>query len=229
MPTADARGMPPIAVHWVKNNALAAVISCVASLCIYGARQATGAADGDAGPGGLAIFYLIAASLWAFSGCTDGLFSGAVLQRVVPMLPARTWIGLHAALSIVIGAASEWGLASSGEAPSADNVSMGEMLLSGLISGAVFGAAIGGLEALVLRRAALGSGAWMAWSSVAFAVAMPFFAVGASALGVGGGFAGELANQALLFVTAVIIALVMLQGLRGLKDPMLSRAGEFFS
>ena len=222
--------MPPIAVHWIKNNALAAAISCAASLCVYVARQATGAADGDAGLGGLAIFYVLAGLLWAFSGGTDGLFSGAVLQRILPLLPARTWIGLHAVLSVIIGAASEWGMStSSADAASAADASVGEMLLSGLISGAVFGAAVGGLEALVLRRAALGAGAWMGWSSVAFAVALPFFAIGASVLGVGGGFAGELANQALLFVTALLIALVMLQGLRSLKDPMLSRAGEFFS
>jgi hypothetical protein len=150
-----------------------------------------------------------------------------VLQRVVPLLPARTWIGLHALMSVAIGVGSEW--MASGDAKSTDDASFGEVLAAGFISGALFGAVIGGLQALVLRRVALGTGAWIGWSSAAFAIAVAFFAVSTRLLDAGGGLAGELVGQMIGFLTAVIIALVMVQALGRLRDPMLSRAGDYFS
>src|SRR5215813_7416179 len=102
--------MPTIAALWIKNNILAALISAAVSLCIYGVRQATGAADGDAGPGGLVLLYAVTAILWAFAGSADGLLTGAVLQRIIPLLPARTWIGLHIVLAVTIGMWSEFAL-----------------------------------------------------------------------------------------------------------------------
>jgi hypothetical protein len=44
----------------------------------------------------------------------------------------------------------------------------------------------------------------------------------------GGGFAGELANQAVAFVAYVIVSVVMLPALRRLRDP-LSTAGQHFN
>ena len=58
---------------------------------------------------------------------------------------------------------------------------------------------------------------------------MAFVSGGASLLGRGDGLAGELANQALVFLAAVIISVVMLPALGRLRDRMLSRAGSYFS
>jgi hypothetical protein len=228
--TADARATPSVAVHWVKNNILAAVISAAVSLCMYGVRHATGSADADAGFGAIVILNATGTILWALSGSADGLFTGAVLQRVVPLLPVRTWIGLHASIAVVVGMGSELGfMVSSGDTKGTDDVSMGEMLLVGFILGAVIGAVVGGLQALVLRKVAFGTGTWMAWSTAAFAIAVSFFAGNASLWETGGGLAGELANQAVAFLAAVIISLVMLPALQRLRDPMLSKAGSYFT
>ena len=228
--TADARAMPPIPAHWVKNNILAAVISSAVSLCIHGMRHATGVADADAGLGAIVLLYAIATILWALSGSTDGLLTGAVLQRVIPSLPARTWIGLHVSIAVVVGVGSELAFTGSpGDSKGMDDASMGEVLLAGLMLGAVIGALVGGLQALVLRQAALGTEAWMAWSTAAFAIAMAFVSGGASLLGRGDGLAGELANQALVFLAAVIISVVMLPALGRLRDRMLSTAGQHFT
>ena len=227
---ADAPATPSIAVYWVKNNTLAAIVSGAVSLCIYGVRHATGAADADAGFGAIVIFYATATILWVFSGSADGLLTGAALQRVVPLLPARIWIGLHASIAVVVGVGSELGfMISSGDTKGSDDVSMGGMLLFGFILGAVIGAVVGGLQALVLRMVALGTGAWIAWSTAAFAIAVPFFAGIASLWETGGGLAGELANQAVAILAAVIVSLVMLPALRRLRNPMLSTAGRYFT
>jgi hypothetical protein len=228
--TVDAHAMPSIPVHWVKNCILAAVISSAVSLCIHGVRLATGAADADAGLGAVVFLYAIATILWAFSGSADGLLTGAVLQRVLPSLPARIWIGLHASIAVVVGVASELAFMSSpGDTKGTDDASMGEMLLVGFILGAVIGAVVGGLQALVLRKAAFDTQAWIAWSTVAFGIAMSFVSGSASLWGRGGGLADELVNQALVFLAAVIIALVMLPALGRLRDPLLSRAGRHFT
>jgi hypothetical protein len=227
---ADARVMPPIAVHWVKNNIVAAVISAVASLCIYGVRQATGAADAEAGLAGIVILYAAAVILWAFSGSADGLLTGAVLQRVVPLLPAKTWIGLNAAMTVVVGAGNELALlVGSGDAAPPDDGSIGQLLAAALIAGAAIGAVVGGLQALVLRRAALGTGAWIACSSAAFAIVLCVFTIAGRIWDTGGGIAGELANQAVAVLAAVIIALVMLPALRGLRSPILSASAQHFT
>jgi hypothetical protein len=227
---ANARAMPSIAAHWVKNNIVAAVISAVVSLSIYGVRSATGAADADVGLAASVIFYAAAVILWAFSGSADGLLTGAVLQRVVPLLPARTWIGLDAAMTVAMGAANEVSLlGASGDPKSAADGSIAEMLVVALIAGALIGAVVGGLQALVLRKAALGTGVWIACSAAAFAIVLCLFAIGGRLWDTGGGFAGELANQTVAVLSNVVIALVMLPALRRLRDPRLSMAGEYFS
>jgi hypothetical protein len=228
--SADTRAMPPIAVHWVKNNILSAVISAVVSLCIYGLRQATGAADADAGVGAIIFLYAAAAALWAFSGSAEGLLTGAVLQRVVPLLPAMTWIGLNAAMTVVVGVGNELAfVVASGDARAADDGSIGELLVVGLIAGAAIGAVVGGLQALVLRKAALGTGAWIACASAAFAIVLCVFTIVGRLWDTGGGLAGELANEAVSLLAAAITALVMLPALRRLRDPRLSMAGRYFS
>jgi hypothetical protein len=47
--------MPSIAVHWIKDNVVAAIIFRLASLAIYGVSQA---ADVDAGSGAAVVLYL---------------------------------------------------------------------------------------------------------------------------------------------------------------------------
>ena len=92
----------------------------------------------------------------------------------------------------------------------------------------MLGAAIGGLQALVLRKAALGTSAWVAWSVVAFVVAVLLVASSGKLWETGGGFAGELATQAVALLGYAIVSVVMLPALRRLRDP-LSTAGQHFT
>ena len=170
--TADPRTTPSIAVHWVKNNILSAIVSGGVSLAVLGVRQATGGVDADAGLVVAAIHSVAVIIFWAFAGIANGVLTGVVLQRIVPLLPVWTWIALQAAMAVILGVGSEANRAiSPGPATSADELSMGATLLLGFIAGAIIGGVIGGLEALVLRRAAFGTGSWIAWSAAAYAIA----------------------------------------------------------
>ncbi len=230
MPTiTDARSLRPIAVHWVRNNVLAAIISGVGSLLFYGLRDATGAVDADAGFGVIVTVYAAWIGLSVFVGTVNGVLSGAVLQRILPLLPARTWIALQVVIAVVIGIMTGMSLVGPPRAPAAtQDVSMLATLLGGLILGAMFGAVIGALEALVLRRAAFGTGTWITCSIIAYALALTFFAGSAKLLEIGLNFAGEFTSQVLYVVASVMASLVMLPALRRLKTP-LSAAPQYFT
>jgi hypothetical protein len=228
--TADTPPAPSIATAWVKNNILAAVVSGTASLAIYGVRHAAGVAGPEPGLAGIAILFVVAIVLSAIAGIAYGVLTGAVLQRIVPLLPVKSWIGVNAGMVVAAAVLSEIGLILLPGTPATDESSMGEVLLAGLILGGVLGAAIGGLQALVLRKAALGASAWIAWSVVALVVAVVIIAASGKLWETGGGgFAGELVNQAVAFVAYVITSVVMLPALRRLRDPLLAAAGPHFS
>jgi hypothetical protein len=221
--------MPSIAVAWVKNNTLAAVISAIASLAIYGARHATGIADAEAGYlAAIVILFAVATILSALAGAAYGVLTGAVLQRIAPLLPVKPWIAVNAGMAVVAAVLSEISLILLPGTPAGDDASLEEILVAGLVVGGILGVAIGALQAQVLRQAALGASAWVAWSVVAFIVAVLLVAGSGKLWETGGGFAGELANQAVAFVAYVIISVVMLPALRRLRDP-LSTAGAHFT
>jgi hypothetical protein len=231
--TANARATPSIATHWVKNNVLAAVISAVVSFALYGLRQATGAAEAGAGFGGIVFLYLVAVVLWAFVGAALAVLSGAVLQRIVPMLPVWTWIALHVAGLAVIGIGAEalQGL-SVGDASSsraAADESLMATLVVGAIAGAAFGAVSGSLQALVLRKVALGTGAWIAWSAIGSGAGWSLIMICARIFDLGSDLPGELASEALGLIGSVIMTLLMLPALQQLKSRGLSSVAQHFS
>jgi hypothetical protein len=104
---AETRVLPSIAVHWVRNTILAALVSAAVSLCIYGVTLVTGRADSASGLGAFVVLHACAVVLWAFAGAAGGFLTGAVLRRIVPSLPASTWIVLHAVLAVLGGLGSE--------------------------------------------------------------------------------------------------------------------------
>jgi hypothetical protein len=227
--TAAARPLPPIAVHWVKNNILAALISGGGSLVFYGVWKGTGAADADVGFAVIVVVYVAWVALAAFSGAVNGILVGAVLQRILPLLPARTWIALQVGIGVVIGIATGMSLMAPPRDPtSTPDASMLATLMGGLILGAILGAGIGALEALVLRKAALGTGTWITYSTISYAVALAFFAGSSKVFEVGSNFGGEFTSQVLFLMAAVIAALVMLPALRQLRS-LLSAAPQYFT
>jgi hypothetical protein len=227
--TADVSAMPSIAVAWVKNNTLAAVISAIASLAIYGVRHATGIADAEAGYlAAIVILFGGAIVFSALAGIAYGVLTGAVLQRIVPLLPVKPWIAVNAGMAVVAAVLSEISLILLPGTPASDDASLEEILVAGLVVGGILGVVIGALQAQVLRQAALGASAWVGWSVVAFIVAVLLVAGSGKLWETGGGFAGELANQAVAFVAYVIVSVVMLPALRRLRDP-LSTAGQHFN
>jgi len=218
-----------IAVKWVKNNIVSAIVSGLASLGVYGVRHATGALEPGAGVGEIAFLFVVMIVLSSFSGAAYGVLTGAVLQRVVPLLPVRAWVALNVAMAIVAGVLTELGLMFLSEPQrGADDGSLAETLLIGIVFGGVCGIGMGALQALVLRRAALGSATWMLWSGPAFVVVTLMVVLTSRALDTGSGLAGELVSDVVGVFGFALGSIVMLPALWALRNPLLSRAGQYF-
>ena len=80
----------------------------------------------------------------------------------------------------------------------------------------------------MLRKAALGTGTWIAYSTISYAVALSFFSGSVRVFEVGSNFGGEFTSQVLFLMAAVIAALVMLPALRQLRS-LLSTAPQYFT
>jgi hypothetical protein len=226
--TTETSTVSSISAAWIKNNVLAAVVAAAASLAIYGVRNGTGAAGADAGFAAIAVLLAAATVLSALAGIAYGVLTGAVLQRIVPMLPVKSWITVNAGMAVAASVLSEISVVVLPPAPADDDPSLMETLLAGVILGGALGAAIGGLQAFVLRRAAHGTSAWIVWSMVAYIVAVLLIAGSGKVWETGGGFANELATQAAALLAYAIISVVMLPALRRLRDP-LSTAHQHFT
>jgi hypothetical protein len=218
----DASSSPTLAERWIKANIAAAILSGMASFAVYGVKHAVGAAEPDAEFGALVVLYIATIAFSGFAGAASGVLTGAVLQRIIRRLPAWTWIALHAGMSIAVGVAVELMDMSrtdrASEAATADPLVLPSSVVFGaIVFGAISGAVVGGLEALVLRQAATGMDAWIKWSAAAFAAAWLLLVTGATLLPPSGGLISELVNQALSFAAAVIVALLMLPALRLLQ------------
>lgn len=225
MPAADARTMPSIAAHWIRNNVVAAIIFSVASLAIDGVSYAVGDVDTDSATS--EIVYIAMIVFPALAGIAYGMLTGAVLQRIIPRLPARMWIALQIVLAVVLGKAP---LAASPGAASGNRLSEGTLLLAGTFMGAVIGTLIGAAEALVLRKAASGIRAWIGWSTVAQALVMTLFFGSVKLWETEPSFfTNELIRQALSFLGSMVSTVVMLLALQRLRDPLLMKAPDTFT
>jgi hypothetical protein len=132
--------------------------------------------------------------------------------------------GIGVAFGAIFAAATLFGPASSdapAEMPSEMIMLVGVLVLS-LIFGPILGAVFGGLQALVLRRAAAGAGAWILWSMLATAVVLLMVSCVVLMFAGSGmdssklSFGGQLAMQAALFATTVLGATIMLPAVKRL-------------
>ena len=231
MPATDAADATRvIAVKWIKNNILSAIIYAVISLLLDGLGYAVRDATSEIGLVLSWIYFLIGIASWTFAGIAEGVLTGAVLQRIVPFLPVRNWIALHAGIAAILFVFFRaLGPARSGGAVDVDQATIGLGLVVAVILGAIVGALIGGLQALVLRGVALGTGSWIRWAAAAYAVGMVIWTCSDTLLDLDTGLAGMLARQVIEFVAAVIGAVIMLPALSQLKSRTLTLAGQHFT
>jgi hypothetical protein len=135
-------------------------------LATFGLRQMLGLPDPDAGviaKSLLAVAEVLAAAIGFAIYATR---TGAVLRRKLPGFPPLSWNALHILMGCAVGALVAYLELAADSAPREAAPSVLRIAVGGMMFGAVIGAAAGGLQALVLRKAAHEVGDWIRWSAL---------------------------------------------------------------
>ena len=167
------QGAPSTGRNRVKANIIAALISAPASLAVLVVGYALGEGKADAGvvARGIIVLTYVLASVATLA--SYAVLAGRVLRQKLPRFPLRTWIVLHVAAGLLIGIHSGY----SALQPATDLKELTEQLASlpimmgilfgGPFVGGIFGLVVGSFQALIMRRAARGLGAWIGFSVIA--------------------------------------------------------------
>ena len=212
---------PSVNWNWIKANTVAAAIYAVVGTLTFVTDKLLAIDD----PATAMMFRGIAAAI-ALAGTivpivTYAMLTGAVLGEKLPTFSKRGWIAMHGSIGAVLGigfaAFTLFGPVSNNASPPTPSLTV---LVAGLgiaaVFAAMFGALMGCLQALVLRKAATGTGKWIVLSAIA--IPLMLVALGAVAFGLGQnkGFTGALAMQVAMFVAMIGIAAIMLPALNRL-------------
>lgn len=232
--TANALPMPStgpsLGTKWIRANLLIAVIFTLAGLLAVATDTLLGVNRSPA-----VIMSLPMKSLWisaiigfamsVASFTAYGALTGSVLREKLPAFSKRTWIALHGAIGAALAAFVAYadltripvGSTESAVAPGGRlDVAFVAALI--LVAGPALGALFGTLQALVLRPAARGVLAWIAWF-VAAGVAIMIFAAVLSFFNPmrwQSDLAFHVARQGSIFVGLMLIAIAMLPALHRL-------------
>ena len=158
-----------LGADWIRANVAAAAATFVLGLATFGLRQMLGLPDPNAAAfakGLLAVAEVLAA---ATGFAIYAARTGAVLARKLPDFPPLTWSALHILIGCGVGATVAF-IELNAEPGARESVAMSSILriaIGGMMIGAVIGAATGGLQALVLRKAVREVGEWIRWSALA--------------------------------------------------------------
>jgi len=222
-PSLDSNG-PSLGAKWIKLNILAALVFTVLngvvgvlvdSTMIIG-RSPTVTTLWIAGAIGFATLVAIFAIYAAFTG--------SVLGAKLPAFSRRAWIVLHGALGAALGVVvvasylDPVPVRTESIVMPAGQIDVPFAAFVILVVGPAVGALLGGLQALVLRPAARGVRAWIAWSAIA-GVAVTVFAATISILhGIRfqSGLAYQVVAHGSIFVGLMLIAIAMVPALNRL-------------
>jgi hypothetical protein len=209
--------------HWIKANTIAAAIYAVFGTLTFVTDKLLAIND----PATAMAFRGIAAAVALVGTIVPiiayAMLTGAVLREKLPAFSQRGWIAMHGSIGAVIGigfaAFILFGGSASNNAP--EPTLSAPVLLAGLavagVFATMFGALMGSLQALVLWKAATGTGRWIVLSAIATPLMLVAIAAVAYALGQNSrAFAGGLAMQVTVFATMIGAAVIMLPALNRL-------------
>jgi hypothetical protein len=207
-----------LARDWVVANFIALLVIAACGLAGYFARTVLGA-DSLVRAGTMAAYMTIETVLAFVSFGAYANLTGRVLQRVLPRFPWRDWVAVHLAMGLVVGPCIALLMAEPGEPEPIDWSDTGLVVLiftAGPAVAALLGAAIGGLQAVVLKRVARGMLRWIGFSALSVgmmltAVLPVLLAMPQRTLG------SEIIQEGALVVAGVLAAIVMLPALRRLQ------------
>lgn len=213
---------PSINRNWIKANAVAAAIYAAIGVLTFATDKLLGVNGTATAMSSRGIAAVIALAGTIVPIVAYAMLTGAVLSDKLPRFSKRGWIAMHGSIGAVLGTifaiVTLFGPVANNATPPTPSLSV---LIVGLsvagVMAAMFGALMGGLQALVLRKAATGTGTWIVLSAMVTPLTLLALAVVAFGLGQNStGFGGALAMQTTMFAAMVGAAVMMLPALNRL-------------
>ena len=208
---------PSTSRNWMKASIIAAAIYVAIGTATFAINKLFGLDAPTTGMLSKAIAAVLAFVAAVVPLVTYAMLTGPVLSEKLPAFSTRGWIVLHVVIGAVLGALVA-GTTLFGPTPSGAPAAMPsarDMVVGGLIASSIFGpmvgALMGGLQALVLRRAATGLLAWILWSAAASTVTIAVLLAAAFGLAQNDlGVVSFLTMEVAIFAGMIIAAVIML-------------------
>lgn len=205
-----------IAMQWIGAHLLAQVVCLLTGLLALGIAKALGIATGPM-PSYLSVAFVLMLAMEAIFVVASAWLRGAVLRRVLPRFEMVPWMVVVAVYMLTFALLSGF----STRLPTADVTPAAAITTTALLNGAmiatimgaIIGLLVGGLEALVIRRAAEGSGLWVLMTMVAWGALLGMLVTSSLLLvtfGATSGMAAIVGGVALKFASALLLALLTL-------------------
>jgi hypothetical protein len=210
--------IPGIASQWIKANVIGGVINAAITFVAFLLGQFLGVNEPEAATVVQVGYVVVATAALAFGVVALGYLSGVVLRTKLPAFPMRNWLALYISLGAAFGliSAIAWLTPeSSQDIDPVENDIVTAAAFGAALAGAVIAAAVGALQALILRPAAQGLGLWVACSAVAgtlFALVVPAVLYGPQS-----GFAQELVIELVTLVVTILAAFILLPAVLRLR------------
>jgi hypothetical protein len=163
-------------------------------------------------------FVVLAVAALGFGLLVLGYLSGVVLRTKLPAFPMRNWLALYGVLGAIFGSISAFAWLtpeSSADVGAVDTDLVVAVAIGAAIIGVAISAAVGALQALILRAAAAGLGLWI--GCCALAGALFWLIVPAVLYGPQSGFAQELTVELVTLVVTILAAFILLPAVNRLR------------
>jgi len=199
---------------------ISTAFAAVATLVVFLIGRAMGVPGSGALLPAQAIYVALHTALLAAGLLLYAQMTAPVLATNIPAFPKRAWIAMHLTLGLVAGFLSGLAMLGADDVEPVDWSDGTEvaLLLAVLFgAGAIAGAGIGGLQALVLRHAAKGLGFWIVCWILAAGLAVPFGGLAETLIPGARSLQHELVAAGMTMVIGLIGALAMLPAVRRLR------------
>jgi hypothetical protein len=211
-----ADSFPSIGYRWIKAHAYSALFTAVVGFLIYALRRVL--AIGDPDTSAIVVGFSVAAGsiLLASTAAIYAVLTGWVLARQLGTFPMRAWLLLHGFIGLAAGILASLGEVGAMEVQAElDTETMLGTVLTTMVLGVLAGAAIGSVQALLLRRAARSVRLWIGYSALGGAVLGLSLLIGFALplRGIGGVFGNEIAGA----LATLLMGLILLPAVRRLE------------
>jgi len=201
---------PSIGSQWIKANAIGGAINLAVTFAAFVVGSVLGVSEAGTSAVLKGGFVIVAAAMLTFGLFVLGYLSGVVLRTKLPAFPMRGWLALYVVLGAIFGLISAYAWLTPETPADIDPIDTDIVLglaLGAAIAGVAISAAVGSLQALILRPAAVGLGLWIGCCAIAgvlFALIVPAVIYGPQS-----GFAQEFVIELVTLAVTILAAAIL--------------------